>query len=76
MASAGSIELGYTAVHNPLHSGVSEAYLRSRENARKRCENSAEVFEARDPPETIGVRTFWVTVTVFILGLVILFVLY
>jgi hypothetical protein len=48
--------------------GISEAYMISRENARKRFENSAEILEAINPPELIGGRTFYVVLAMFVFG--------
>ena len=68
-SSAGGIDVGYPIVQNSMSSrGVSEAYEMSRENARKRFENSAERFEVVDPPETIGVRTFYAILVMFGFG--------
>ena len=70
-AELGEIGLAKSVI-NPLHSGVSEAYLRSRENARRRSENSAEIFEEREKPERIGPKTIIVAITMFISGIVII----
>ena len=52
-------------------SGPSDAYLRSRENARKRCDGSAEFFDEKPKAEKIGTRTLLVTLIMCITGLIL-----